>query len=429
MIGGLGLPVLLYSCKKNDSMDEKTGKTFKVENVLMARNLVESGTFKGAGTDPVPPVIFPGQEVSFSFSAGKGQALSFATMYGWSNDLFFAPVNPGIALFNADGMPVEGDVSDQIMLWDNGTRLNQPPGMAVSHPGQADNMPVMVVDAADAQGNTYLPARQLMKGMLKYDGNSVFTFTIRNISGGTPNETPFSPGIWAISNILGGNLLSSTPVYESGKPSANGLTPLAESGDNSMLASYLADNTGIFTPLSPVLIVVYNSMENPLFMIGEKDRGQGLAELAQKGDAAVLEMALKKQPGVRHVYVAKAAQTDVLLPVMGSMAGGSIEQKIQYKDGDKITFATMFGYSNDWFYSFGNEGMMVGTKNGDQTSLVELYDNGTAVNQYPGAGNSQGPFGGAPQTAEDLPIQKVGMEAYPVPAVQQVIKVTLQDKH
>jgi hypothetical protein len=413
--------LLFASCKKDNNHPQAKG-TIKVENVLMARNLAESGTFKGAGN---PPVILPGQEVSFSFSAGKGQALSFATMYGWSNDLFFAPVNPGIALFDAQGKPLEGDVSDQLRIWDNGTRINQKPGMAVSHPGMADNAAIKEVNGMDAQGNTYLPAKQLMKGTLKYEGNSVFTFTIRNISGGTANETPFSPGVWSVSNILGGNLLSSAPIYENGKPTANGLTAIAEMGDNSMLAEYLTTNTKIFTALSPVLIVVYNSAKNPLFMVGEKDRNQGLADLAQKGDVSVLEKALMKQPGVRYVYVMKAAQTTVLLPRIGDMAGGSIEQAIKYEKGDRITFATMFGYSNDWFYSFGDEGIAGGTM-GDQTGLVKLFDNGTAVDQFPGAGNSQGPFGGAPQTPESKNIQEIGMEKYPVPAVKDVIKVTLQ---
>ncbi len=420
LLCGLGLLAIFPSCKKHEMPDRM--KTVKVENVLMAKNLSQSGTFMGSGT---PPVIFPGQEVSFSFSAGKGQTLAFATMYGWSNDLFFAPANPGITLFKQDGTPIEGDVSDQIRLWDNGTRINQPPGMNVNHPGMPDHAPVMEVNGKDAQGNTYLPARQLMKGTLKYEGNSVFTFTIRNISGGTMNETPFSPGVWTVSNMLGGNLLSPAPIYESGKPTANGLTPLAEMGDNGMLSKYLSDNTKIFTPLSPVLIVVYKGDDNPIFKAGENDRGNGLANLAQKGDATALQAYLMQQKNVRHVYVVKADQTTVLLPFIGTMTGGSVVQQIDYKEGDRITFATMFGYSNDWFYSFGTEGIMAGTT-GDQTGLVKLFDDGTAVDQYPGAGNSQGAFGGAPQTPEKNPIQEVSVEKYSVPMVKEVIRVTLR---
>lgn len=423
LAGTLSLSMLFASCMKDD-MPEKMGTTFSVENVLMSRPLAQSGTFKGMGTDPVPPVIFPGQEVSIRFSAGKGQALSFATMYGWSNDLFFAPANPGIALFDESGMPVEGDVSAQIRLWDNGTRVNQAPGMSVDHPGAVENEPVMEVSGTDMQGNNYLPASQLMKGTLAYEGNSVFTFTISNISGGTANETPFSPGVWAVSNLLGGNLLSATPIYESAKPTANGLTMLAEAGDNSTLSAYLNDQTKIFTPLSPVLIVVYSGMENPLYKLGEKDRGKGLADIAQTGDATALEQFLMTYPGVKKVYVAKAAATTVLLPFLGDDAGGSIEQRIEYSAGDKITFATMFGYSNDWFYSFGDEGVSAAAS-GDLSDKVKLLDNGTAVDQYPGAGNSQGAFGGMPQTPESKPIQAVGMDTYPVPAVRDVIRVKL----
>lgn len=423
LAGSLSLFVLFASCRKDD-MPGKTGATFSVENVLMSQPLAESGTFKGAGTDPVPPVIFPGQEVSISFSAAKGQALSFATMYGWSNDLFFAPANPGIALFDNSGMPVEGDVSAQIRLWDNGTRVNQVPGMNVDHPGTAENAAVTEVSGTDAQGNAYLPASQLMKGTLKYEGNSVFTFTIKNTSGGTANETPFSPGVWAVSNLLGGNPLNAAPVYESGKPTANGLTMLAEAGDNSILATYLNGHTKIFTPLSPVLIVVYSGNDNPLYKLGEKDRGKGLADIAQKGDATALEQSLMSYPGVKKVYVVKAATTTVLLPFLGDDAGGSIEQRIEYSEGDKITFATMFGYSNDWFYSFGDEGVSAATS-GDLSDKVRLLDNGTAVDQYPGAGNSQSAFGGMPQTPESKPIQEVGMEIYPVPAVAEVIRVKL----
>lgn len=186
------------SCKKKDvEMEQTQPNSITIENVLDSKSLAESGTFKGSGT---PPVIFPGQSVSFSFYAGPGQSLSFATMYGWSNDLFFAPENPGIKLYDDAGTPITGDVSSQIKLWDNGTRINQKPGMAVVHPGTAETSPknIIEVSGTDAQGNTYLPASQLLKATLAYDGNSKFTITLMNKSGGTANETPLSPGVWAV---------------------------------------------------------------------------------------------------------------------------------------------------------------------------------------------------------------------------------------
>src|SRR5688500_14979929 len=92
----LAAVLLLGSCKKDDDNPPDRSGTITIENVLDSKPLVESGTFKGSGT---PPVIFPGQSTSFSFSAAKNQRLTFATMYGWSNDLFFAPENPGIKLY------------------------------------------------------------------------------------------------------------------------------------------------------------------------------------------------------------------------------------------------------------------------------------------------------------------------------------------
>lgn len=45
-----------------------------------------------------------------------------------SNDLFYGFAPGGLALFDADGQPVSGDVTDQIYLWDAGTETNEHPG-------------------------------------------------------------------------------------------------------------------------------------------------------------------------------------------------------------------------------------------------------------------------------------------------------------
>ncbi len=249
------LPLIFAACKKDSHPGGAAPQmgTLTIENVLQSQSLVESGAFQGTGS---PALILPGQSVTINFSAAKGEALSFATMYGNSNDLFFAPSNPGIMAYDNAGNPIEGDVSNQVRLWDNGTRFNQKPGSAVTHPGSADSKNITEVNGQDAQGNTYLPAAQLVKATLKYNGNSTFTLTLLNISGGTANETQLSPGVWSVSYIVGGQLLAPTPLYTSGQPTANGLTSIAEAGDNSKLWAYVQTITGIFTPLSPVLVVI-----------------------------------------------------------------------------------------------------------------------------------------------------------------------------
>lgn len=324
-------------------------------------------------------------------------------------------------------MPITGDVSSQVKLWDNGTRVNQVPGNAVTHPGTAEapQKNIKEVDGTDDFGNAYLPASSLMKVSLAYDGNSKFTITIMNNSGGTANETPFSPGVWAISYVAGGNLLLPEPIYSSGDMSANGLTNIAESGDNSVMNTYLAGLTGIFTPLSPVLVVVYNGSENPFYKTGENDRGEGLKELAQMGNADVLADALESKSGVKAVYVLKEASSTVLLPKIDGGAGGKVSQLLSVSKGDRIALATMYGFSNDWFFATSGQDIDA-TQKGD-VSAIGLYDNGTAVDQFPGAGITQFNLAGTP-LEESKPIEMVpNPNAFvELPPVANIIKVTIE---
>lgn len=419
----MSIPLILTACSKDhNGMPARSNNTITIENVLESEPLVESGTFQKPGV-----LINPGSSSSFTFSAAKGQAVTFATMYGWSNDLFFAPDNPGIKLYDGDGNPIEGDVSSQVKLWDNGTRINQQPGASVNHPGTAESSVknITEVDGMDAQKNKYLPASSLMKVTLKYNGNSTFTLTIKNTSGGTLNETPFSPGVWAVSYIVGGDLLSPNPTYMEGKASANGLTDIAEMGNNKNLSDYLGDMTGIFTPLSPVLVVIYNGIANPIYKVGENDEGHGLTDLAQKGDASGLADYLKAVKGVKNVYVLPAAKSTVLLPVIDEQPGSSVSQQISVSKGDKIAIATMYGFSNDWF--FATTGEIDATQKGDISSEVGLFDDGTAINQFPGAGLTQVNLAGMPQT-ESKPIEEVPNpnEFTTLPEITHLIKVMIQ---
>jgi len=419
------VPILLTACKKEGHPGGAAPQieTLTVENVLQSQPLVESGTFQGTGS---PALILPGQSTTITFSAAKGEALSFATMYGWSNDLFFAPANPGILVYDNNGNPIDGDVSSQIKLWDNGTRINQPPGATVNHPGTADNKNITEVNGTDAQGNTYLPASQLVKATLKYNGNSSFTLTLANISGGTANETPLSPGVWAISYIVGGNLLMPAPLYTAGQPTAHGLTNIAEAGDNSVLSAYIKSITGIFTPLSPVLVVVYNGIDNPIYKVGELDPGKGLKYLAQRGVADTLANYLKGLKGVKEVFILPAPTTKVLLPVINGQAGGKVSQDLLVVKGDRLAIATMYGFSNDWFFATTGNGVDA-TQTGDLSGSTELYNDGTAIDQFPGAGVTQFNLAGTP-LVENQPISAVpNPNAFTtLPSISNIIKINLQ---
>ena len=55
--------------------------------------------------------------------------LSFAAMLVQSNDLFLAPIESGIALFDGDGKPIAAqNVTGKLLLWDAGTEANEEPG-------------------------------------------------------------------------------------------------------------------------------------------------------------------------------------------------------------------------------------------------------------------------------------------------------------
>lgn len=385
--------------------------TISFENKISLKEFVQSGTFKGSGQD----VIQPGQSVEIKFYAGKGQRVMFAMMYGYSNDIFFAPENPGLELFTSEGVAITGDVSSKIHMWDNGTRVNQQPGSGVTHPGTAQDGTIKKIETQDSEGNLYRPASELVNLNLAYDNvTSQFTLTIKNNSGGTINETPLSPGVWVVSNVLDGELIKKEPFFVEGQKSSPQLTALAETGNNTSLATMVDGMTGIITGLSPVVIVVYTGDVNPIYQLNQKDANIGLKELAQKGDASKLKSSLEGMTNVRYVYVA------------GSRAiapGQGVETKFKAWDGDKIAYATMFGYSNDWFYS--NSESLSADFKGDLTGKTVLLDNGTGVSQYPGAGNHQALFGGTPQ-AEDKVITPVNQSLFPIPTVVNTIKVTIK---
>jgi hypothetical protein len=63
-------------------------------------------------------------------TAKTGDRLSFATMFGMSNDWFFGTPTDGIPLFAADGAPLSGDVTSMLSLFDPGAEINEEPGIA-----------------------------------------------------------------------------------------------------------------------------------------------------------------------------------------------------------------------------------------------------------------------------------------------------------
>jgi hypothetical protein len=73
--------------------------------------------------------IRPGDSYEYSFTAMPGMKLFTTMMFGQSNDWFYAPDANGIALFDAKGNPVSGDVTAKFILWNAGTEVDEEIGI------------------------------------------------------------------------------------------------------------------------------------------------------------------------------------------------------------------------------------------------------------------------------------------------------------
>ena len=91
------------------------------------------GIFNTPVDAPMAGAATPGNAFEFTVTTTiEMPMLAFASMFGQSNDLFIGPDENGIALFDADGNPVSGDVTDQIQLWDAGSEMNEEPGVGAN---------------------------------------------------------------------------------------------------------------------------------------------------------------------------------------------------------------------------------------------------------------------------------------------------------
>jgi hypothetical protein len=109
-----------------ESLAEDGSPTALVEEVNgMDGGMADAAAVPEGSDEPGP--IGPGGAYEFTVEAVAGQQLSLATMFVQSNDLFYAPEPSGIPLFDGE-TPVDGDRTDELLLWDAGTEVNEEPG-------------------------------------------------------------------------------------------------------------------------------------------------------------------------------------------------------------------------------------------------------------------------------------------------------------
>lgn len=441
---------LFTQCKKDNLMDDpadgdlvtKSAKTptgsytVTVENVSTPYDYFASGVQAiPEGKDDAGPAL-PGETYKFSFHAGPKHKLSFATMFGWSNDGFFAAKDAGISLYDGD-TPVTGDITSEIMLWDAGTEENQEPGMDNQHDGAnvTDGMVQLMSTVGD--GYDYGTVETNLKVTLEYEGGSLFSVTFENLA---ESKTPISPVVWVV------HYEDQYPIFKEGEMDyGKGLEDVAETGNPGTISSYLKMKSGYVSPIAPVLWVLHgkkydrdelrgrhgrghyrehergryskndNKSDMPIFTEGMPDYGMGLEILAETGNPEPLYESLMEdgyETGFQATRV--GGGNGPLFP--GQMYEFTIEGYV----GQSLSVASMLGASNDIFFSTGDEGIKLsnGIAEKDITHLVKLYDAGTEVNEYPGAQTQA-------NTDENGNVRLLD-DGLPWPDASQVIKVTIR---
>ncbi|MFT5376006.1 MAG: hypothetical protein ACI906_002839 [Candidatus Latescibacterota bacterium] len=394
---------------------QPTSFKVRIENIAASHANSASGAFNTPVGASAPGALLPGNSYSFSFAAGPGSMLSFATMFVQSNDLFYGA--QGISLFEGT-TAIAGDITAQVGLWDAGSEVNQEPGVGAdqaprqsgANTGAAESGNVRLVN----DGFTYPNVSDNIRVSLSHSGET-FTVTVENLAA---SNTPLAPGVYAVHT-------SGNPLYDSGSPDRGlGLAALAEDGNPADLAAALAAATGLSSPLAPGVFIAHRNSA-PLFSNGSTDRGLGLAALAEDGNPADLAAALTNaNSGVFNTPVG-ASGPGALLP------GSAYEFSVTAKAGDRLSFATMFVQSNDLFYApsaagialFDGSGIPL---SGDITSHISLWDAGSEVNQAPGAGADQAPRQASANTGttEGGNVRLVD-DDFSYPSVGSIIRVTI----
>ena len=416
----------------------QSGTIFKVRlsNTSPVYDFSASGIFNtpAGATDPGP--IGPGGAYEFSFYAGPGSALSFTTMFVPSNDLFYAPSPEGIALYDAAGNAVSGDVTSMVSLWDAGTELNEEPGTGPNQPmrqsgantgdADSDNTVRLVND-----GFTYPAVDEVLQVTIDGANAPMFTVRIENVSNdstltpsdGSKQAVPLTPGVWVVHS-------APAPVFSTGQVDrGQGLEAQAEDGDPAALAEALAMRTGLTAHLSPGVWALHTE-SGVIYTSGQPDQGLGLEAIAEDGNPGPLAMALPSVAGVvRSDYFKTPAGAEMPAPIG---PGEAYEFYLRAEPGQMLSFATMFVPSNDLFIAPGEQGIALFDDSGmplsgDLDVALALLDAGTEANEHPGTGANQVQNQPAPNTGpadSDNTVRPVN-DGFSYPAANEVLQISI----
>jgi hypothetical protein len=174
----------LFTTGKHDrgkglEAQSEDGNPVMLSELLKKQPAVKSiGVFNTPGGATAPGPIGPGGAYEFTFTATPGSRLSFAMMFGQSNDLFYAPNDKGIELFDKKGKPISGDITSKVSLWDVGTEVNEEPGIgpnqgprqSAPNTGPEEHASVQLISAVH-DGFTYPKTSDVIRITITPEGN------------------------------------------------------------------------------------------------------------------------------------------------------------------------------------------------------------------------------------------------------------------
>ena len=406
--------IFLSSCDNDTGEAPMTsGFTVTIENVFTGKS-----HFQGDALGAVPP----GMDMSINFQAGKGHYLSFTTMLAQTNDLFFAPDDMGIPLYDMDGNALTGDVTNMIELWDAGTEVNEEPGVGPNqaprqndpNSGMDENGNIQNIDDVN-DGFSYPDVDEMIMVELSHDGETTFTLKIYNLSNATALESPFAPGAWSVHG-------SGVSLFTIDMPASEAIERMAEDGQNTMLTDDITNDAGYVSPFAPGVFAVFDG-SNPIFMNGAM-ASDALEALAEDGNTSLFDLGSVdgvSSSGVFSMPVGAGAPAPIF-------PGDSYSFSIDAEEGDMLSFASMLIQTNDLFVApmtvnLFNNGAAV---SGDITSQISLWDAYTEENEFPGAGNYQAPRQPGPDMGmnESGDVSQVG-DSFTYPAISEMIRVTI----
>ncbi len=419
--------LVLIACKKEQEITVSEPEIPTTTFTLTFENIMKNQTFFQAG---VTDLQQPGESKSYRFIAGIGMHLSFATMLVQSNDLFYGFEENGIALYDADGSALTGNITHAVRLWDAGTEINEVLGTGANqaprqenvNAGEREDGVIQLVDSLN-DGLIYPVADSMIRLSLEYDGNNQFVLTIENISNTAMMSSALAPGIFTVHQ-------QDKYLFKVTEKASTGLEAMVEDGDNSSLWNQILTETG-FTSIIGTGVYVVHKASHPIFTDGEKDRGQGLETLAESGNPENLHDVLKRDTTFSEVRLFNDPVGNNVLNLGGKLIqGDKYEFSFEASIGDYLSIATMLVETNDLFFAFDDTGLELFPNgqpvNGNVTNHVHLWDAGTEANQFPGAGNFQPIRNGGKEGADEGGVVRIVNDDFTYPLVDELIRVTIK---